>query len=70
MAKSGSTISAIRQLPNTISRFSFAQKERDILHEAAQWLDPRLDRLSTFPTRVMQGDWTPLNFLIGAMDGR
>jgi len=54
----------LSQLPNTISRSSFTHKERDILHEAAHWLKPRLDRLSTLPTRVVHGDWTPLNILI------
>ena len=54
----------LSQLPNTISRSSFAHKERDILHEAVHWLKPRLDRLSTVPARVVHGDWTPLNVLI------
>ena len=54
----------LSQLLNTISRASFTQKERDILHEAAHWLKPRLDQLSTLPTRVVHGDWTPLNVLI------
>jgi Ser/Thr protein kinase RdoA (MazF antagonist) len=54
----------LSQLPNTVSRSSFTHKERDILHEAAHWLKPRLDRLSTLPTRVVHGDWTPLNVLI------
>jgi Ser/Thr protein kinase RdoA (MazF antagonist) len=59
----------LSQLPNTISRSSFAHKERDILHEAANWLKPRLDRLSIFPTRLVHGDWTPLNVLMRC-DGR
>ncbi len=49
---------------HTISRSSLTQKERDILHEAAHWLKPSLDQLSTLPTRVVHGDWTPLNVLI------
>jgi Ser/Thr protein kinase RdoA (MazF antagonist) len=54
----------LSQLPNTISRSSLTHKERDILHEAAHWLKPGIDRLSTLPTRVVHGDWTPLNVLI------
>jgi Ser/Thr protein kinase RdoA (MazF antagonist) len=54
----------LSQLPDTISRSSFTPKERDILQEAAHWLKPRLDRLFILPTRVVHGDWTPLNVLI------
>jgi Ser/Thr protein kinase RdoA (MazF antagonist) len=51
-------------LPETLSGSLLQQKERDVLHEAADWLKPKLDRLSALPTRIVHGDWTPLNVLI------
>jgi Ser/Thr protein kinase RdoA (MazF antagonist) len=60
----GSVRDRITQLPDTVSRSSFTHKERDILRDAANWLSPRLNRLSVLPTRVVHGDWTPFNVLI------
>jgi Ser/Thr protein kinase RdoA (MazF antagonist) len=54
----------IRVLPHTLSGPSFEQHERDTLHEAANWLSLRLDRLAALPARVVHGDWTPSNVLI------
>lgn len=54
----------LSELPTALSRSSLTHKERDILHDAANWLSPRLDRLSIFPTRIVHGDWTPLNVLV------
>lgn len=59
----------LAKLSHTLSESSFTGGERDILNAAANWLRPRLDRLSVFPTRVVHGDWTPLNVLI-RQDGR
>lgn len=60
--------------PDIVSRVRdrlspFTPQEPDILHVAAHWLKPRLDRLSALPPRIVHGDWTPLNVLIGR-DGR
>ncbi len=54
----------IRELPHTLSGPSFEPHERDTLFAAANWLNPRLDRLAALPARVVHGDWTPSNVLI------
>jgi Ser/Thr protein kinase RdoA (MazF antagonist) len=55
----------LSELPQIISRSSIPDQERDILHEAACWLKPKIDRLSSLPARLVHGDWTPLNVVIG-----
>lgn len=52
-----------RCMRRNFAPFSSDPQESTILHEAALWLTPRLDRLEQLPRQLIHGDWTPQNVL-------
>jgi Ser/Thr protein kinase RdoA (MazF antagonist) len=55
----------VRARLNALGQLSLTAEEGEVLPAAADWLRPRIGRLDAFPTRLVHGDWTPSNVLVG-----